>query len=312
MSQRRRRVCSKGCRCRPACRRARSTTPPEPARPMASIVTGVIVMLTLLVLAPLFSDLPKPVLAAIIIDAVVFGMMDVGEMRRLWRVKRVDFWIAVLAIIGVLSAGVLAGVVIGIVLSVGWLVYVERHPGDDRARAPAGLVGVPLAGGVPRWRSAAGLLVVRFDGGLTFVTAESLADGVEHRLRDAAEPRHRRRDRLRAASTSSTHRARTTSASWSSWPIATAGSLRLARVRGDVLSGARCRRGPRTARGRPRPQQRRPSSPGRARCFTGGERRPGRRPLRGESGCSLRSRVRRRCAACRRRCGGRGGRRGRR
>ncbi len=45
--------------------------------PMASIVTGVAVVLTLLVLAPLFSELPKPVLAAIIIDAVVFGMMDV-------------------------------------------------------------------------------------------------------------------------------------------------------------------------------------------------------------------------------------------
>src|SRR5690349_21540828 len=51
---------------------------------LASIVTGVVVILTLLLLAPLFSDLPKPVLAAIIIDAVVFGMMDVGEMRRLW------------------------------------------------------------------------------------------------------------------------------------------------------------------------------------------------------------------------------------
>src|SRR4051794_29179456 len=53
--------------------------------PMASIVTGVVVILTLFALAPLFSDLPKPVLAAIIIDAVVFGMIDIGEMRRLWR-----------------------------------------------------------------------------------------------------------------------------------------------------------------------------------------------------------------------------------
>ena len=32
---------------------------------------------TLLVLAPLFSDLPKAVLGAVIIDAVVFGMIDV-------------------------------------------------------------------------------------------------------------------------------------------------------------------------------------------------------------------------------------------
>ena len=50
---------------------------------LASITSGVIVILTLLFLAPLFSDLPKPVLAALIIEAVVMGMMDVPEMRRL-------------------------------------------------------------------------------------------------------------------------------------------------------------------------------------------------------------------------------------
>ncbi|MDH4147086.1 MAG: SulP family inorganic anion transporter, partial [Acidimicrobiia bacterium] len=64
---------------------------------MASMVTGVVVLLTLFALAPLFSSLPKPVLAALIIDAVVFGMMDVPEMQRLWRVKRTDFCIAVAA-----------------------------------------------------------------------------------------------------------------------------------------------------------------------------------------------------------------------
>ncbi len=95
---------------------------------MASLVTGAMVVLTLLFLAPLFSDLPKPVLAVIIIDAVVFGMMDVPELRRLWRVKRADFWIALAAIIGVLSAGVLAGVVIGMILSLAWVVYVSTHP----------------------------------------------------------------------------------------------------------------------------------------------------------------------------------------
>ena len=65
---------------------------------LASLTSGVIVLLTLLVLAPLFSDLPKPVLAALIIEAVVMGMMDVPEMRRLARVQRFDFWIAVAAI----------------------------------------------------------------------------------------------------------------------------------------------------------------------------------------------------------------------
>ena len=84
--------------------------------PVASLVTGALTILTLLVLAPLFSGLPKAVLAAIIIEAVVMGMMDLPEMRRLFRVARVDFWIAVAAILGVLSSGVLAGVMIGILL----------------------------------------------------------------------------------------------------------------------------------------------------------------------------------------------------
>ncbi|HEY7814224.1 MAG TPA: SulP family inorganic anion transporter, partial [Nakamurella sp.] len=49
---------------------------------LASLTTGVIVLATLLVLAPVFAVLPKPVLAALIIEAVVMGMMDVPEMRR--------------------------------------------------------------------------------------------------------------------------------------------------------------------------------------------------------------------------------------
>ena len=96
--------------------------------PMASLVTGGLVLLTLLVLAPLFSDLPKAVLGALIIDAVVFGMIDVGELRRLRRVARVDFWIAIAAIVGVLSVGVLAGVVIGVALSLLWLIHVATAP----------------------------------------------------------------------------------------------------------------------------------------------------------------------------------------
>ena len=96
--------------------------------PIASLITGGLVILTLLVLAPLFSDLPKAVLGAVIIDAVVFGMIDVPELRRLRRVTPFDFWIAVAAIVGVLSSGVLAGVVVGVVLSLAWLIHVATAP----------------------------------------------------------------------------------------------------------------------------------------------------------------------------------------
>jgi len=56
------------------------------------------------------------------------GMMDVPEMRRLARVQRFDFWIAVVAIAGTLVFGELAGVMIGIGLSLIWLVSVATHP----------------------------------------------------------------------------------------------------------------------------------------------------------------------------------------
>ena len=95
---------------------------------LASLTSGAVVLLTLLFLAPLFSDLPKPVLAALIIEAVVMGMMNLPEMRRLYRVQRFDFWIAIAAIVSTLAFGVLAGVVIGIGLSLLWLIWVATHP----------------------------------------------------------------------------------------------------------------------------------------------------------------------------------------
>ena len=96
--------------------------------PAASLITGGLVLATLLLLAPVFSDLPKAVLAAVIIDAVVFGMIDLPELRRLHRVARFDFWVGASAILGVLSVGVLAGVVVGVMLSLVWLVYVTTRP----------------------------------------------------------------------------------------------------------------------------------------------------------------------------------------
>ena len=130
--------------------------------PVASIVTGVMVVLTMLILAPLFSDLPKAVLGVLIIDAVVFGMMDVPEMRRLWSVKRFDFWIAVAAILAVLSFGVLGGVIIGMVLSVGWLIYVSSHPNmPELGRQPGSTAFRPLAD-FPDGETFPGLLVIAF------------------------------------------------------------------------------------------------------------------------------------------------------
>jgi MFS superfamily sulfate permease-like transporter len=95
---------------------------------LASLTSGLTVLLTPLLLAPLFSDLPKAVLAAVIIEAVVMGMMNISEMRRLARVQRFDFWIAMTGIAATLVFGLLAGVMIGIALSPLWLIAVTTRP----------------------------------------------------------------------------------------------------------------------------------------------------------------------------------------
>ena len=158
--------------------------------PMASLVTGGLVLLTLVALAPLFSQLPKAVLAAIIIDAVVFGMIDVPELRRLYRVKRFDFWIAAAAVLGVLSAGVLAGVVIGIALSLVWLVYVATAPAMPLlGREPGTQVFRDVAEN-PGDETFAGIAVLRLDGGLFFATADALEERIRGLALEGEEPLH--------------------------------------------------------------------------------------------------------------------------
>jgi anti-anti-sigma factor len=157
--------------------------------PAASLVTGGLVIGTLLVLAPLFSELPKAVLGAVIIDAVVFGMIDVVELRRLRRVARFDFWIAVAAIVAVLSSGVLAGVVIGVALSLGWLVYVATQPPMPLLGREAGTQVFRDLDEHPDDETFPGIAVVRLDGGLFFATAEALEDRVRALAEDTGNRR---------------------------------------------------------------------------------------------------------------------------
>ncbi|WP_426516003.1 SulP family inorganic anion transporter [Diaminobutyricibacter sp. McL0618] len=143
---------------------------------LASLTSGVTVLLTLLFLAPLFSNLPKAVLGALIIEAVVMGMMDFPEMRRLFRVKKVDFWIAIVALLGTLVFGVLAGVIIGIVLSLAWLVAVATHPEMPTLGRERGTQVFREVDSFPDDEILPGVAVVRFDGGLFFATSDALED----------------------------------------------------------------------------------------------------------------------------------------
>ena len=96
---------------------------------VASLAQGVFVVLTLLFLAPLFADLPEAVLGAIVIQAVVFGLMDVKALKRIYRLNRSEFWVGIVALLGVLTFGTLQGVLTGLMLSL--LVLIARSSRPD-------------------------------------------------------------------------------------------------------------------------------------------------------------------------------------
>jgi len=125
----------------------------------------------------------------VIIDAVVFGMIDLTEFRRLFRVARFDFWIAIAAVIGVLSAGVLAGVVIGVVLSLGWLVYVATRPPMPLLGREPGTQVFRALDDNPDDETFPGITVLRLDGGLFFATSEALENRVRALSADGDRPR---------------------------------------------------------------------------------------------------------------------------
>jgi high affinity sulfate transporter 1 len=145
---------------------------------VASLITGGLVLLTLVALAPVFSDLPKAVLGAVIIEAVVMGMMDVPEMRRLARVHRIDFWIAVAAALATLVFGVLTGVLIGIGLSLLWLVSVATRPRMPLLARQRGTQVFRELEENPGDEQPPRITVIRLDGGLFFATADALEDRV--------------------------------------------------------------------------------------------------------------------------------------
>jgi anti-anti-sigma factor len=155
---------------------------------MASLAQGVFVLLTLLILAPLFADLPEAVLGAIVIEAVVFGLMDVKALKRIYRLSRTEFWVGIIALLGVLTFGTLRGVLIGLLLSL--LVLIARSSKPDipvLGRWPGTKVFHRLNEN-PDSETYPGLVIIRFDGPLYFATANALRDKVRAVTTDVSPP----------------------------------------------------------------------------------------------------------------------------
>jgi SulP family sulfate permease len=95
--------------------------------PLSNVFTGGVIALTLLFLTPLFYYLPMPVLAAIIVVAGI-GLIDVRELRALFRTRRQDGYIALFTAGCTLFIGIKEGILLGIGASLVTVLYRMSRP----------------------------------------------------------------------------------------------------------------------------------------------------------------------------------------
>jgi high affinity sulfate transporter 1 len=141
------------------------------ARSQLTPLVGAAAIALLLVAAPgLLRNLPQPILAAVVITAAI-GLVDERTVRRLYRVRRAEFVLWLAAFVGVALLGVLRGILVAIVLSLGDFVRRAWRPHDAVLGRQEGLKGYHDIERYPEARQVPGLLLYRFDAPLFFANA---------------------------------------------------------------------------------------------------------------------------------------------
>jgi high affinity sulfate transporter 1 len=155
--------------------------------PLALVFASVTIGLCLMYLTGLLSNLPSVVLAAIVLVAVK-GLIDIGELRHVWRVSRFDFAVSMVAFAAVLLLGILKGVMVAVVVSLLLLIRRAAHP------------HVAFLGRIPGTRrfsdmernpdneAVPGALVFRVEASLLYFNVEHVRDAVWEKIRSISGP----------------------------------------------------------------------------------------------------------------------------
>lgn len=146
---------------------------------LASIISAVLILLTLLFLTPLFYYLPKAILASVIMVAV-FGLIDFKEAKHLWHTDRKDFLMLLVTFLATLSLGIEEGIGVGVVLSLAMVVYRVTYP---HMAVEGALPETGQFRNISRFPEASvdpDILIVRMDAQLFFANTQYFRDQLDH------------------------------------------------------------------------------------------------------------------------------------
>jgi sulfate permease, SulP family len=139
--------------------------------PLASIVTAILVLLTVVFLTPLFSSLPQAALGGIIIVAVI-NLVDVKEMRHIAHVKRSDVIGMSIAFGATLALGIELGILVAVVSS---MLVVFARMSKPHTATLGRIPGTTSYRNVERFPEAEvddGVRVIRIDAAMSFANAQ--------------------------------------------------------------------------------------------------------------------------------------------
>lgn len=154
---------------------------------MSGLIAAVVTVFVALFFTQWFYALPEATLGAIVIVAVS-GMVKVAKMKHLFRVRRADFVLAVVALLAVLTFETLQALLIAVIISLFSLVWRTSQP----RLAVLGRIPDRLDFGDvrrhPENKTLPGLLMVRPENGLFFANAAGLHEAIVSEMQSSAEP----------------------------------------------------------------------------------------------------------------------------
>jgi MFS superfamily sulfate permease-like transporter len=137
---------------------------------LTPLIGAAAVAVMIVALPDLLRNLPQSVLAAVVIAAVI-RLVQPREIRELWRMRRVEFYLWLAAFLGVVLLGVLIGVGLAVVLSLVDFVRRAWRPHDAVLGRVDEMKGYHDIERYPHARQIPGLVLYRFDAPLWFANA---------------------------------------------------------------------------------------------------------------------------------------------
>src|SRR5207342_2275260 len=142
------------------------------ARTQLTSVVGALAIAILLLIAPnLLQHLPTAALAAVVIAAAI-GLLEITDLKRIYRIQRWEFWLSIVCFVGVAVLGVIPGIGLAIVIAVIEFLWDGWRPHSAVLGRAEGVKGYHDITRYPDARQIPGLVLFRWDAPLFFANAE--------------------------------------------------------------------------------------------------------------------------------------------